>query len=156
MCAIVDANVVGEVFGQDRPEAGQRFFEWLVSGKGVLIAGGKVYDELGQSKRFQELARSVLLAGRLRTENTAAVAERAQAIKDEGACASDDPHVLALAQVSGARLLYTNDRTLQRDFTNGDLIAGPRGKVYTTLRSQAFTKTHRRLLSNKALCRSGP
>ena len=46
------------------------------------------------------------------------------------------PHVLALAQVSGARLLYSNDQTLQRDFKNSKLIKNPRGNVYTTLRNK--------------------
>ena len=44
---------------------------------------------------------------------------------------SDDPHVLALARVSGARLLYTNDANLMADFKNKRLIDDPRGSVYT-------------------------
>ena len=31
-------------------------------------------------------------------------------------CRSNDPHVIALAQINGARLLYSNDEALQKDF----------------------------------------
>ena len=69
-------------------------------------------------------------------------------------CESDDPHIIALAQISGARLLYTNDLALQRDFRKRDLIADPRGKVYSTHRRDDYTEAHRKLLSNRTLCRS--
>ena len=62
--------------------------------------------------------------------------------------------MIALAQISGARLLYTNDSNLQKDFTNRLLIKNPRGKVYTTMLSQDFNSTHRRLLTRN-VCR-GP
>ena len=43
---------------------------------------------------------------------------------------SDDPHVLALARVTGARLLYTGDGALIDDFKDRRLIQ-PRGRVYS-------------------------
>ena len=94
------------------------------------------------------------LAGVLRHEDEESVRERERTIRNEGLCESDDPHILALAQISGARLLYTNDRALQRDFGRRDLIADPCGRVYSTLRRNDYTQTHRRLLSNRILCRS--
>ena len=66
---------------------------------------------------------------------------------------SDDPHILALAVVSGARLLYSNDRLLQHDFKNPALINQPRGKVYSTLYNAAFNQAKRRLLRNAPPCR---
>ena len=44
---------------------------------------------------------------------------------------SDDPHVLALARESGARLLYTGDRDLIADFKDKRFIDNPRGRVYS-------------------------
>ena len=58
-------------------------------------------------------------------------------------CTSNDVHVLALALVSGARLLYTNDAALIMDFKNSKVIANPRGKVYTTSKTVRFTTTHK-------------
>ena len=37
MCAIVDSNVVSEVFGSNLPPAGEKFFDWLNQGSGRLI-----------------------------------------------------------------------------------------------------------------------
>ena len=44
---------------------------------------------------------------------------------------SDHIHVIALANASGARLLYTEDKGLMDDFKNKDLISKPRGTVYS-------------------------
>lgn len=46
MCAIVDASVMGEVFGPKPAPAGKVFFEWLNSGNGRLVVGGKLLLEL--------------------------------------------------------------------------------------------------------------
>lgn len=44
---------------------------------------------------------------------------------------SDDAHVLALARVSGARLLYTGDKALMDDFRDPEIVPRPRGKIYS-------------------------
>ncbi len=49
MCAIVDANVVDEVFGEKRPPAGEKFFDWLTVGNGRLVVGGRLLEELDRS-----------------------------------------------------------------------------------------------------------
>ena len=43
---------------------------------------------------------------------------------------SDDPHVIALALVSGARLLVSADVDLVADFKDRAIVNAPRGKVY--------------------------
>jgi len=45
-------------------------------------------------------------------------------------CESDDPHVIALAQISGARILCSRDKNLHKDFTNSELVNDPRGRIY--------------------------
>ena len=47
-----------------------------------------------------------------------------------GLCVSDDPHIIALARVSGARTLCSNDNNLHTDFKNQRLLSHPRGGVY--------------------------
>ncbi len=42
---------------------------------------------------------------------------------------SNDAHILALAKLSGARILYSRDRKLHQDFKNPAIIDG--GMVYT-------------------------
>ena len=154
MCAILDAGVVHEVFGSNRPPAGEKFFDWINEGHGRLVLGGKLLVELNRTAA-REWARQALNAGLIRSVSTDKVNARADTLQSEGSCRSDDPHVIALAQVSAARLLYSNDNKLQRDFKNKTLIDGPRGKVYSTGKHQSFENSHKRLLRRKDLCGTG-
>ena len=152
MCAIVDANVANEVFGPDRPPAGQHFFEWLDSPRGSLVIGGRLREELSQDSRFLRWIKTAIAYGRARSIDDDEVDERAAELRQLAVCSSDDEHVLALALVSGARLLYTNDRQLIRDFKDQEIVSDPRGKIYTTDRSGEITATHKRLVA-RHLCR---
>ena len=152
MCAIVDANVAAEVFGKNKPPAGKEFYDWLNTGGGQLVAGGKLLLELDKTTA-REWVRQALLSGRTRREDDALIAEKAGELADKELCKSDDSHVIALAQVSGARLLYSNDINLQSDFKNKTLIDNPRGRIYTTLVHTDFRSSHRRLLRMPNLCR---
>ena len=49
VCAIVDANVAHEVFGPNPAPAGDGFFQWVMRGRGRLVAGGKALEELERS-----------------------------------------------------------------------------------------------------------
>ena len=153
MCAIVDANVAYEVFGSERPPAGRRFFDWLSSPRGQLVIGGQLREELARDRRFFQWLRSALRNGRARSVIDEAVDDHATGLLRRGVCKSNNPHVLALALVSGARLLYTNDAALIEDFGNPEIVARPRGKIYTTARNANVTDAHRRLLAARDLCR---
>lgn len=150
MCAIVDANVAGEVFGTNRPSAGKKFFEWLRTKQGKLVVGGKLLEELG----FRSLISNWMQAGLAVSIDPSQIKVKTEQIQKEGISRSNDAHVLALAQISGARLLYTNDQKLQGEFKNKRLIDNPRGTVYTTIRSKEFTNTHRRILNKPNLCQA--
>lgn len=65
---------------------------------------------------------------------------------------SDDPHVIALAIESGARLLYSHDHKLQDDFRDSALINAPRGKVYSTEVNRDLTPGHLRLMREARRC----
>ena len=154
MCAILDANVSSEVFGHNRPQAGKGFFDWINSGSGRLVVGGKLLDELKRSSEgFRTWAVQARLAGRMTEENKREVGTRTAELQRGGEYKSDDLHILALAQVSEVRLLYSNDGDLQQDFGNKRLIDNPRGKVYSTRKNTSFTTTHKSLLGRNDLCR---
>ena len=153
MCAIIDANTASEVFSSDQGSAGAKFLEWINRGQGRLVVGGRLLEELQKLSDFKQWSQAARLAGRLRTENQDSVISLTQQLKEVGMCRSDDPHVIALAQVSGARLLYSNDMKLHRDFKSKTLIDNPRGKIFSTNADKEFTKGHKRLLGNKELCR---
>ena len=156
MCAIVDANVVNEVFGPSQSPAGEKFYDWINAVAGRLVVGGKLLEELEEgSPKFREWASTLGEAGRMRTVNADQVNAKAEEIKSK--CVSDDPHIIALAQISGARLLYTNEssekkKRLCEDFKDRSLINQPRGKIYTTRKNKRFTSTHKRLLGQRDLC----
>ena len=152
MCAILDANVVGQVFGPDRPAAGKAFFDWLQSDRGRLVVGGKLRRELDRSTAFRQWRQQAVLAGRVALLNDDAVDSTASQLKREDTCGSDDEHIVAVAQISGARLLFTNDKDLQGDFKNGALIDQPRGRVYTTRVRDDVSPAHRQLLASRNLC----
>ena len=151
MCVIVDANIANEVFGTERSESASKFFDWLNTGTGILIAGGKLFDELKKTK-FREWVKQATLSGKVQIENYQIVEAQTEKLHQEKACKSNDHHVIALAQISGARLLYTNDGNLQKDFKNKQLIDNPRGQIYTTKNYKHYTNSQRRLLKRKDLC----
>ena len=153
MCAIVDANVVHEVFQPDRPEAGVKFFDWINQGRGRVVAGGKLLAELSKTRSFLEWAREAVRSGRMRVVDKETVDAETAQLLNENLCKSNDHHVIALARIGGARLLYSNDRDLQTDFKNKALINDPRGKVYSTSRTPDFEANHKKLLEDKTLCR---
>lgn len=157
MCAIVDANVVRDVFGENPPPAGARFFDWIEGGNGRLVAGGKLLEELELgSPDFRAWEAEAVLSGKMRVVNERRVDERMGELDRRGSLVSDDPHVIALAQLSGARLLYSNDSDLQSDFGNRSLLDNPRGRIYSTDTghnpNKRFTNAHRDLLNRRDLC----
>lgn len=153
MCAIVDNNVRHEVFGAAPTEAGQYFLDWLERGEGTLAVGGRLLrEELSGYQNFNAWLVQALLAGQARRVNDGQVDAATDELKRRRVCRSDDEHVLALAQVSGARLLFSNDHDLQRDFRNRQIIEGTRGRIYTTINRADVRPAHRSLLSRTDLC----
>lgn len=144
MCAILDASVCSMVFdGDDRPEAGKRFFDWIDSGKGRLVIGGKLQRELYQNSKFKHWAATAVQYGRLKSSDDALVNTQEGTIND---LVSNDSHIIALAIESRARLLCTNDRDLMSDFKNRNLIKDPRGSVYAIRPESKFNARKRDLL----------
>ena len=171
-CCIVDANVVGVVFGEEPPPAGVALFRWVQLQEGSLVVGGKLAEELrvestlkrqvrigtnSDAKRFADWLRQAWQLGRVRNldldeKSYKAVRRRTETLDSSGEVRSDDPHIVALAIESGARLLYSHDQSLQQDFRDASLVNNPRGKVYSTAVSRELTNGHRRLLREAPTC----
>lgn len=133
MCIIVDANKLG-TFLADSPDAdSEPIHRWLGhrNAKGVLVysTGGKFGAELGLQARKKLFV--YVQAGKAHLIPPHRFADDADQLQASGKLRSDDPHVLALARASGARLLYTADGDLIADFKDRDLIDSPRGKIYS-------------------------
>ena len=134
MCIIVDANKLGEFLADPANDDAVPIRQWLErrNGAGMLVysTGGKFDGEVGRKARTKlaDYAR----AGKARLVPSHRFSEDADKLRASGQLRSDDPHVLALARASGARLLYTGDQDLIADFKDRNLIRDPRGKVYSS------------------------
>lgn len=148
MCAIIDANAIWKVFGTNRPSAGKAFFGWLNEGKGNLVVGGHLDNELRKNMTFRTWAIQAQRRGILKLVDDRKVLAKTAELNDQKGCKSDDPHIIALAQIGGARLLYSSDRDLCEDFKNRELLK-PRGKIYPP-KSDYDKNTHGRLLRARA------
>ena len=147
MCVIVDANLAFRIF-MPAPVADFRpVFEWLHAPdkNGCLVFGGKLSNELSHRTDSRRYLRALLQAGRAYQIPDTIVQSEEQRITDSEICKSDDPHVVALARVSGARTLCSHDQALHQDFRNPKLIAKPRGRVYQSA-------THMHLLRHDTSC----
>lgn len=156
MCAILDNSTRDEVFGNAPTDRGRLFYEWINQGQGRLAIGGtKLREELGGSTQqpgsvnFRRWLPTAIRQGFvIQPDDDEAVDAVADALEAQGVCLSDDPHVLALAQDTGARLLYSNDGDLQDDFRNRAIIGGVRGKIYPNTGYRDFLNDRR----NRRLC----
>lgn len=131
MCIIVDACMAQDVFAAAPSDDGKPIVRWLLKGKGLLIYGGQLKNELVQmsaaARTLVELRRSGRAFDAEADEPARFAAELALC---EANCKSNDAHVVALGRVSGARTLATRDSAAMEDFRNKTLIAKPRGKIY--------------------------
>lgn len=126
MCIIVDANVASELVTPS--EDGAPVLHALVSKKLVMVCGGRLKTELGRTS-FRRLYRQLVLAGSVREYMDPELANELGKLPT-AEMRSDDPHILCLASISGARLLFSRDRNLHADFKNKKLLGGVKGKIY--------------------------
>ena len=118
-------------------------WDWIASEQGRLAVGGLLLTELLRVGSARRLLRNWVRTGRARITPTDEVAAETRAIEDD--CQSNDAHVIALARVSGARLLCSSDGDLHTDFRNPALISRPRGSIYQT-------SDHTHLLTHEGQC----
>ena len=154
-CAILDADCIGEVFGNDESEAGAEFLRWVLDGKLRLITGGHAQEELRRSAEFRKWAAAGppnlgVYRQRLIAPEKEKLDQR-KLVDDD--IKSNDTHVLALALVSGGRLLYSRDLALRVDFTDPSIIIGPWGQLYNEGAKDSFTDEHRRRLESAHPCK---
>ena len=149
MCLIIDTNVAPlalcdpahpefepvhrSLFGAGRPEQN-------------LVYGGALASEYDKSGRISHAVEELRRAGRAWREDDGAVDAETRHITSQ--CKSNDPHIIALARVSGVRLLCTHDKNsgLMADFKRKTLIDKPRGRIYTRRKNSD-------LLSAKCPCK---
>jgi len=144
MCLVVDTDRAHIIFGTPFSDAARPIWRWLKR-DGILVYGGRLASEVERLHSTRRLLAELYRSGKAILEDAAAVRREEQRYLAEGNLRSNDPHVLALARVSGARVLFTGDQLLIKDFCNPRHLR-PKGKVYQ--RSE-----HKRLLRHRRGCR---
>lgn len=143
MCAIVDADRAGLFFADNIDQEFVPLWDWINRGSGTLVVGGKLKRELFNMQRARDSIQVWEQAGRAAILPDDEVEAEARKVLDQ--CRSNDSHVIALARLSGARILLSGDKTLWDDFRDGGLLR-PTGKVYRST-------THRSMLRHHQGCR---
>jgi hypothetical protein len=145
VCVIIDADVASLVFRYPPDLDFAPVFNWLTDPlrNGCLAYGGRLTGQLRQIGVVRRWLVQLDRAGRAHKSSDEEVTDEEQSVTP--LCKSDDPHIIALARISGARTLCSRDGGLHQDFTNGDLVATPRGAVYQN-------PTHTHLLRHTSSC----
>jgi len=128
MCIIIDANRAA-AFANADPSAAP-IAAWLKKPQARLAIGGsKLAREYRAVAKFVAVLAALDTAGRVRRYKDQDVNDAQDIVQLEANLTSDDPHIIALARVSGARVLYSLDVALHQDFRSPSLLR-PRGRVY--------------------------
>lgn len=125
MCIILDADSMGDMNGPS--EHGAPVLRWLLTGGGGLVIGGKQKRELSHSEKLRTVMVTLSQAGRLQNLDDDKVDALTKVLKPS--CQSNDPHVIAVAALSGCRLIFSHDKNLHRDAKNKDILS-PTASIY--------------------------
>jgi len=129
MCVIIDTSLASKVFAEHRGSDYFPLWKWIEDKDGVIVYGGHLQTELYKISRAKRYLKTLSAAGKAHRMPKDEV-DREEKKICEMSRKSDDPHVLALARLSGARVLCSNDRDLHDDFKNLSLVPSPRGRIY--------------------------
>lgn len=141
MCLIIDANAVSLALDPDGDNDFTPVWKALVSRRARAVYGGKLAREYLKVAKLCDLIRRFDQIGVFRQIATSKVNAETAKVKTEACCVSDDEHIIALARVSGVRLLCSHDKALHDDFTNPKILR-PRGSVYQNPSHAALIQKH--------------
>ncbi|MCY4568286.1 MAG: hypothetical protein OXD49_08260 [Candidatus Poribacteria bacterium] len=143
MCIIVDTNTFHKFKNPDDEDM-EPVWTWLEKRDGkIAYSDIEKLEEEWDNGGMQNLRNRLRQRGKLKIVSPRDVQEKANELKDE--IASNDEHIIALAIVSGVKVLVSyreGDSDLFTDFKNRQLVGG---KVYTR-------KAHARRMLTKDTC----
>lgn len=150
MCVILDANSVSEILGQEKSIPGADFFNWIMKGGIKLVVEKTLLGELGRNSLFRKWYRNTFRtdnAIRISTKDDDKVEKRRKQLLQQDKGKSNDQHIIALAQISGARLLYTRLNNLIPDFKDF-----AKGRIYPLGEGYNAKRARRSIHQEKNLC----
>jgi hypothetical protein len=138
MCLIVDANTGSDIANSSLDAI--PIIEWLENGSGTIAIGGHLSTELSQHQRLWRKLAEYTRSGACKVYPAIKIEEQYLQIKRQQ-ITSNDIHILALARVSGCRLLFSRDQALSEDFRNRRIIPkrnGQAGRIYRDKRDHSL------------------
>ena len=142
MCLIVDINVAHDVLKPDGSDNYAPIRIALMNRKATLIYGGKLAEEYITNGAINKLILAFDRAGIAKRYPAHEVNSETETVITLGLCKSNDEHIIALARVSRARVLCTNDEMLRTDFRNPRLISNPRGSIFSNKQHKHILHRH--------------
>jgi len=131
MCLIIDACVRDHVFSKAPKPCAVPILDWIERRDGMMVYGGKkLCNELFQSADAKRRILAWKRAGRAVQITDRIVEPEISSVISLGGSKSNDHHIIALARLSGARVLFSTDQNLHADFKNLDLVSHPGGRIY--------------------------
>jgi predicted nucleic acid-binding protein len=127
---IIDANCARAALQVNAAGDFAPVLEAILNGTAKLVVGGKLKREYQVVQAAWRFVMRLDQAGMARLVNDATVDQEEEAVLANFKLRSDDPHILALARVSKARLLCSLDKELHADFDDPKIINNPRGFIY--------------------------
>lgn len=146
MCLILDVNIVHRVF----PQPSQDFipiFDSLSKKRARIAYGGHLKTEYRALHKFWRILVELDRGGSARPVDDNRVQQETDRLRREDGCCSDDHHIIALALVSGVRLLCSEDRELHADFKNRSLL-NPPGSIYQDASHAHLVRQHCSMLND--------
>lgn len=144
MCIVVDPPTLIPMFKADDPEH-LNFApvkEWIDTGPGKFVIGGKKFRaELMAVGTMIKLLTEFEKRGKVLRQNDADVDQHELTVRDiEPAKDFDDPHLVALVRVSGARLVCTRDQRSHKYLKESRFYEQTCGrpKIYTKAKNSSL------------------
>jgi hypothetical protein len=141
MCVIIDNSIRGIFFARGLEYV--PIWDWILLKDGKLVTGGENKRELSVSATAKAILYTWKSTGKAIFYSDAEVDSLTSNLA--GKCTSNDPHVIALAAISNARILCADDSDLENDFRNRHLVS-KNGKIYK------YAKHHKKLLAHDNNC----
>ncbi|SRR6266568_1274863 len=141
MCLILDTDIVHKVFPLPSADF-EPVHRALMGGHAKCFYGGGLTREYQQMVSFRRLLLRLDQQGIARQFDDSRVDSEEKKLRGRGVCQSNDAHVLALAIVSKARLLCSEDEALGEDFTNPEILSKPRGNIYKRAEHAHLIRQH--------------
>jgi predicted nucleic acid-binding protein len=142
MGIIIDVNIALKFFFDHEKSDWMEAYNAIINGRCCLHYGGKLIEEYQKLSSVWKIILQLDRAGRAKLAPKQIVEKETKYLIQKSACISNDYHIIALARVSGARLLCSDDVKLGEDFKNKKWIDKPRGKIYKNA-------THKKLLKKR-------